>query len=147
MANQPTFFESFTNTDGRLNRQNYFLFQLGLFGVEFLGGLIASVFAFVPALYALVLGLISIVVLVARLILDIARLHDANMSGWWLLLFLVPFVNIFFFFYLFFAASFPYRNQWGEPIDGTVPGYRPQEGYAPYETPNNGSDRKNYTDL
>lgn len=53
-------------------------------------------------------------VLVAR------RLHDLNKSGWWMLLLLIPVLNIVFIFYLLFAAGSRGANQYGLPRPSAV---------------------------
>lgn len=43
------------------------------------------------------------------------RLHDLNKSGWWSLLFFVPFANIALVLYLLFARGDDYINDYGAP--------------------------------
>jgi hypothetical protein len=46
----------------------------------------------------------------------VKRLHDLNKSGWWALLFFVPFVNVVFLFYLFLAKGQAKDNQYGQAL-------------------------------
>jgi uncharacterized membrane protein YhaH (DUF805 family) len=46
----------------------------------------------------------------------VKRLHDLGKSGWWVLLFFVPFVNIICLFYLFFARGQATDNQYGPAL-------------------------------
>lgn len=45
----------------------------------------------------------------------IQRLHDTNKSGWWLLLFFVPLLNIGIGLYVLFASGTPTENNFGNP--------------------------------
>jgi len=64
-------------------------------------------------------GLIYVAVLLFSTIYSISlyrrRLHDLDKSGWWMLLFLVPLVNIGLLLYLCFAAGTAGANQYGAP--------------------------------
>jgi Na+/H+ antiporter NhaC len=49
------------------------------------------------------------------LVVMIRRLHDRNKSGWWILLCLIPIVQIFMAFYLLFARGCNRANRFGHP--------------------------------
>ncbi len=135
MARQPGFSQSVTSYKGRLNRQGYFLYQIGVY-VIVLTVVYASAFLLSTSLSdpSALVGIIAIgaglAMIYANVMLTIARLHDINKSAWWLLLMLVPYLNVIFSLYLLFAKSYPYTNRWGEPIVGTVP-YRGPQPDAP----------------
>ncbi|MBR4383413.1 MAG: DUF805 domain-containing protein [Selenomonadaceae bacterium] len=111
------FLNEIYTTNGRLNRLRYFKNQLilalasalisGVIG--FAGGLLTgdpeSFLVVVPA------GICSLVAGIGGIMLSIRRLHDLNKSGRFLLLSLVPLVNIIFAFYLWLA---PGTNGWNE---------------------------------
>ena len=106
-------------TNGRLNRLRYFKYQLILalvsaliaFVLGFVGGLLSgdpeSVLVTVPT------GICSLVASIGGIMLSIRRLHDLNKSGWFLLLSLVPLINIIFAFYMWLAPGTNGRNNYG----------------------------------
>ncbi len=59
--------------------------------------------------------LVMIPMLVINLFIAIKRLHDLDMSGWWVLLFLVPLLNVLFGLYLLFAPGTDGPNRFGPP--------------------------------
>ena len=107
-------------TNGRLNRLRYFKYQLILalvsaliaFVLGFAGGLLSgnpeSVLVTVPT------GICSLVASIGGIMLSFRRLHDLNKSGWFLLLSLVPLINIIFAFYMWLAPGTNGRNNYGE---------------------------------
>ena len=110
--------EIFT-TEGRLNRLRYLKYQviwsliigLATFGLSFLGGLISgdpqSVLVTVPT------GIMSFVGFVGGFRLAIRRLHDLDKSGWFMLLWIVPVVNVIFAIYLFCFKGIDGYNRYG----------------------------------
>lgn len=106
-------------TDGRLNRLRYFKYYIILvivstviaFVVGFIGGLVTgnadSILVTVPT------GLVSLVTAVGGFMLGIRRLHDLNKSGWFMLLMLVPVVNLAFLLYLWFMPGTVGYNRFG----------------------------------
>ena len=107
-------------TQGRLNRLRYLKYQLlfmlvsALIGgvIGFAGGLLSgnpeSVLVTVPT------GIWSFVAGIGGIMLGIRRLHDLNKSGWFMLLGLVPFINIIFALYLLLAPGTNGWNEYGE---------------------------------
>ena len=64
----------------------------------------------------------------------VKRLHDLGHSGWWVLLFIVPFINLGLLFYLFFFRGQMGGNQYGpDPITGS------QERISIFEKPTKAS--------
>ncbi len=59
-------------------------------------------------------GICSLVAGIGGIMLSIRRLHDLNKSGWFLLLSLVPLVNIIFAFYMWLAPGTNGWNDYGE---------------------------------
>lgn len=59
--------------------------------------------------------LLSCAYLYSMLVVMIRRLHDRNKSGWWILLCLIPIVQIFMAFYLLFARGCNRANRFGHP--------------------------------
>lgn len=61
--------------------------------------------------------LLSIILVALIYSLMIRRLHDFNQSGWWVLISLVPLVNILFALFLFFKKGKEESNKYGEPAN------------------------------
>ena len=101
---QPRFFAA----SGRLGRMRYVVYAFGLTMLSYLaiavaGGILAAIMggfenASANSGATMLLGLLAMVVmlfiLVMTVIYAIRRLNDINASGWFVLLFLVPIVNL-----------------------------------------------------
>jgi len=92
-------------TKGRLNRKAYFMHTLKLIGLMIVGAILAQFLIGVPILIATWVG---------SYMISIRRLHDLNKSGWWVLLYLIPYVNLIFGLYLLFAPGTHGYNRYGE---------------------------------
>lgn len=74
-------YRHFTDFQGRSNRAEFWLFTAVAMGLFYtlialkLGGLA---------------GLVGLIIIVPNIALTVRRLHDANLSGWWCLLCLLP---------------------------------------------------------
>lgn len=106
--------EIFT-TDGRLNRLRYLKYQvfwsLTVAIVGFIGGFVTSdaesILITVPA------RILSLVGSIGGIMLTVRRLHDLDKSGWFILLALVPIVNMFFAIYVLFFKGTDGSNRFG----------------------------------
>lgn len=106
-------------TEGRLNRLRYFKYYIMLvivstiiaFIAGFIGGFISgdanSVLVTVPT------GIISLATGIGGIMLGIRRLHDLDKSGWFMLVTLIPFVNLIFLLYLWFMPGTVGYNRFG----------------------------------
>ena len=92
-------------TRGRLNRKAYFIQTLKLIVLMIVGAILAQFLIGVPILIAACVG---------SYMISIRRLHDLNKSGWWVLLYFVPYVNLVFGLYLLFKSGTPGYNRYGE---------------------------------
>ena len=77
--------------DGRINRQPFWLFFIGIGVIE---SVLALIFGVDTALGQSVLGLFSIVVIWPSLAVLIKRWHDRDKSGWWVLINLIPIFGV-----------------------------------------------------
>lgn len=104
----------------RRNRKSFFFYQLFLLIVSAVlqmaaaaaedGGSMAAVTIFGVLLFAAAL---------AGIVASVQRLHDVDKSGWWLLLSLVPLVNIVLLVYLYVAPGTRGPNRFGpDPLEG-----------------------------
>ena len=111
-------------TEGRLNRLRYLKYQvmwtlisavivfiLGFVG-GFLSGSTQSILVTVPT------GICSFITGIGNIMLSLRRLHDLNKSGWFLLIWLIPFVNIIFLLYIWLAPGTVGYNKYGaDPLE------------------------------
>lgn len=114
------FLNTIYTTEGRLNRLRYFKYQLiwalisAVIGfiLGFIGGFLSgnpeSVLVTVPT------GIWSFITGVGGIMLSIRRLHDLDKSGWFLLIGLIPLVNIIFAFYMWLMPGTVGWNRYGE---------------------------------
>ena len=113
---------------GRLGRMRFLVysFAVGL-AANVIMGILQAIFGVaamdpdtmasgaLPAGMMVVMLLVMIPMLIINLFITIKRLHDLNMSGWWVLLFLVPLLNVLFGLYLLFAPGTDGPNRFGPP--------------------------------
>ena len=90
-------FSNYANFSGRARRSEYWYFVL-----------FSLIISLIP-IVNLIVGLISIIPGIA---VCIRRLHDIGKSGWWLLLCLIPIVNLILLVW-YCTDSQPGENQWG----------------------------------
>lgn len=95
---------SIFTTEGRLNRRAYFIQSLKVFGLAIVGWLTSPFLIGIPILIAALVG---------GYMVTIRRLHDLNKSGWWVLLFFIPYVDIVFSFYLLLMPGTNGINRYG----------------------------------
>ena len=99
---------------GRLNRRNWALGLLSSIVLLF------TVLIIIPTqntnsfLPNLVFPIFMISILVFNISLYVRRLHDIGKSGWFLLILLLPLINIFGFFYLAFKNGEDKDNMYGK---------------------------------
>ena len=104
--------EDYFSYEGRLNRKPYIIRYLIMLVIMGLGRMLVTAnttitFGNVIATILLIVCSISIIML------DIRRLHDLGRKGLWVLLMLVPMVNIIFLIYLVFARGCGSDNEYG----------------------------------
>jgi len=86
--------------------------------VDIIIGIIFFILTRIPVLrviFWIVLVLFILAVLIPSIALGIRRLHDINLSGWFMLLCLIPIVNIIAIFLLCVIEGNPNDNQYGPP--------------------------------
>lgn len=113
-----TCFQKYLDIEGRASRSEYWWFVL--FGL--LGGIILS---FIDAMFFGFDGLtplstvFSVLLFIPYITVGVRRLHDRDMSGWWLLLMLLPLIGSFILLILFIFPGTPGSNRFGpDPIGG-----------------------------
>lgn len=98
------------NFTGRLNRAKYWKYFFYCFLCNIIIAIILSVVG-VPTKAA---SAINFLIGILFLPFSVRRLHDLNKSGWWMLICLVPIVNIFFGIYFGFFKGTEGPNNYGE---------------------------------
>ena len=99
---------AFAQISGRAGRSEYWWFMLFTFLVVSAIGLLGSV-AEGP-----LVAIPGIIVMVPGITLGVRRMHDIGMSGWWLLVWLIPLVGLLTLIYLLTKGSEMGANKWGE---------------------------------
>ncbi|QGX39704.1 DUF805 domain-containing protein [Permianibacter aggregans] len=124
----PTMF----SVEGRIGRIRYLAYTT-LIGLMFYAALVVVMLMFGIGLAAagsgmegfsgtalVVMILVYLLMIVASVILMRRRLNDLDKSGWWILLALIPLVNIIFGLYVLFAPGTKASNSYG-PMPGKTP--------------------------
>ena len=102
--------EAFFSSKGRINRLAYFQYNVALIGFMIFGIIPLLIFIFPVGLLVLLLLVHSFACL------GIKRLHDMNMSGWYMLLELIPTVNFILSFILLFKKGTEGTNDYGKDL-------------------------------
>lgn len=116
---------AFTNFDGRLNRQPFWIATLVLWVASVVASLIASVIFGSGFFGSLIQLVIALAVLVPSLAVAVKRCHDRDKSGWWVLIALIPILGwIWYIVELGFLPGTPGPNRFGpDPLGpATTPG-------------------------
>ena len=86
--NQPIL-DQYLTTQGRMSRTSFWLYFVAMFAIFFLYGAALNVIE-ISEVVQLIIGFALLPFLLIGIIVQIKRLHDLNMSGWFLLLNLIP---------------------------------------------------------
>ena len=112
------FKELFFTSEGRLNRKSYiyrsFFLSIVLFVVQGILTFAAETFGALDILFSIVAFVLGIFQLAANIMMGVRRLHDLDKCGWWMLLLIVPLVNLFFCLYLLFFKGTEGPNEYGD---------------------------------
>ncbi len=95
--------------DGRSRRTEYWMFLLINIGVSIALGLVEAMFGS-PGILS---WLYSLAVLVPAIAVSIRRLHDIGLPGLWVLLILIPFLNLLLALIFLTRDSQPGANEYG----------------------------------
>ncbi|PWU23734.1 hypothetical protein C5B42_01755 [Candidatus Cerribacteria bacterium 'Amazon FNV 2010 28 9'] len=114
---------------GRINRRTFILGILTVFLCMMIPLLLMSFFfpssgsfesSFSTIIFFLIWLVVSICGLTINLSLFIRRWHDLGKSGWFILLQLVPYINLLFVLYLLFAQGQSKKNRFGSPPSSKI---------------------------
>jgi uncharacterized membrane protein YhaH (DUF805 family) len=103
-------FANYVNFSGRATRSEFWWWQLFTLLVAFVAGMIDGAVGLnsdtIPYLWALV-------TLLPGLAVSVRRLHDIDMSGWWLFIIMIPLVGFVLLFVWFIRDGTPGYNRFG----------------------------------
>jgi uncharacterized membrane protein YhaH (DUF805 family) len=106
---------------GRADRSEYWLFQVWVLviclGFSVPGSLLEDSWPTVSLICDVILIIFCVAVFVPSLCLSVRRLHDIGQSGWLVLLYFLPLVNLIPFFMTFFDSQ-PGKNNYGPNPNG-----------------------------
>lgn len=115
---EAVFKELFFTSEGRLNRKSYiyrsFFLSIVLFVVQGILTFAAETFGALDLLFSIIAFVLGIFQLAANIMMGVRRLHDLDKCGWWMLLLIVPLVNLFFCLYLLFFKGTEGPNEYGD---------------------------------
>lgn len=115
---EAVFKELFFTSKGRLNRKSYIyrsiFLSLVLCVVQGVLSFAANTIGALELLFAVVAFGFSLFGFVSNIMMGVRRLHDLDLSGWWMLLLCVPLINLFFAIYIYFFKGTEGPNQYGE---------------------------------
>ena len=115
---EAVFKELFFTSEGRLNRKSYiyrsFFLSIVLFVVQGILSFAADTFGALDLLFSIAAFVLGIFQLAANIMMGVRRLHDLDKCGWWMLLLIVPLVNLFFCLYLLFFKGTEGPNEYGD---------------------------------
>ena len=107
----------FFSPKGRFNRSRFVAYYFGFYiGAIFVMALLGSLIGSLGSTASLILmAIVYIPVLILMVIFGVRRLHDLDQSGWFLVLMIIPILNLFFMLYLFFKRGTDGINKFGPP--------------------------------
>ena len=110
-----TVLNNYVKFEGRSGRSEYWWWFLAYF----VGYIIAMFVGGFLGMGELVAGLFGLAVLLPSLGVAVRRFHDIGMSGWWVLIFIIPLVGLIAMIFFFIKPS-EGPNQYGEGPQGPV---------------------------
>lgn len=115
---EAVFNELFFTSEGRLNRKSYiyrsFFLSVVLCVVQGILTFAAETFGALDLLFSIIAFVLGIFQLAANIMMGVRRLHDLDKCDWWMLLLIVPLVNLFFCLYLLFFKGTEGPNEYGD---------------------------------
>lgn len=115
---EAVFKELFFTSKGRLNRKSYIyrsiFLSLVLSVVQGVLTFAANTIGALELLFAVVAFGFSLFGFVSNIMMGVRRLHDLDLSGWWMLLLCVPLINLFFAIYIYFFKGTEGPKKYGD---------------------------------
>ena len=134
-----TCFQKYVVISGRAARSEYWWWFLFLLLGNFVAGLIDStIFGWGENAARIVGPIFGLAVFLPSLCVGGRRLHDRDMSAWWLLLLLIPIVGSLILLVIFLFPGTPGPNRFGPDPLGQGSGGYGDASYAPSSIPRTG---------
>lgn len=105
----PEFFS--LSFDGRYGRLNFINAWVIFYGVLMLAMVVSMLF--LPTLFILVLLVLT---MIASIRIMVLRLHDINLSGWWVIFYFIPALNVAFLLFVMLMPGSSEENEYGRPV-------------------------------
>ncbi|MGI1662856.1 DUF805 domain-containing protein [Palleronia sp. KMU-117] len=107
-------FSKYVTISGRASRSEYWWwFLFVVIGQVILGGIDSALFGAGPDSPGLLAGLFSLAILLPSICVAGRRLHDRDMSAWWLLLGLIPVIGFLVLLYFYVTKGTDGPNRFG----------------------------------
>lgn len=106
MTSVKTCFKKYFDINGRASRSEYWWFFLFVFIIS----------AITLNISFLLNGIISLLLICPSFAVQIRRLHDDDMSGWFVLLHLIPFIGTLIILYFMVTEGTKGPNRFGNPV-------------------------------
>lgn len=113
--------------EGRATRKDYWMFVLINLLVAFVIGIVEAIIGMDEAFFS---SLYSLAVICPNISLCTRRLHDGNRSGWWQLACIVPLLNFYMLYLIWFKPSTPGENKFGAPAAAAAAAAPAFSGYS-----------------
>ena len=98
---------------GRATRKQYWMFVLFNMLVSFVIGVVEGLLAMESGIIS---TLYMLAVICPNICLMTRRLHDVDKCGWWQLLIMVPFANLYLLYLIWIKSGTPGINRYGAPV-------------------------------
>lgn len=107
--------DKYAEFTGRARRQEYWMFALIVFGINFVISIVGMLFQDTPLymLFTILSSLFSLAIFVPSLALNVRRLHDIGKDWGWIFIVLIPIAGPIWYLVLMATDSQPGQNQFG----------------------------------
>lgn len=136
-----TCFQKYVTISGRARRSEYWYFVLFSMLAGFVLGALDGLLVGFNSNFQPLSTIFSLLILLPSLTVAIRRLHDRDMSGWWLLLFLVPLLGAIALVVIFALPGTAGRNRFGpDPLGFSSKDDEETAAYARSSIPRSGRE-------
>ncbi|QRY58433.1 DUF805 domain-containing protein [Sphingobacterium siyangense] len=101
--------DNYANFEGRARRKEYWMYILTVLIIGAVFGILGKI----ASLFTYISGLVSLALFIPGIAVTVRRLHDTNKSGWFILVFFIPFIGWIYLFYLLVLEGDKASNQYG----------------------------------
>lgn len=116
--------------EGRTSRKEFWMFMLYSI-ILYIGAVIADIILDIGAIISLAF---SLAIVLPSISITFRRLHDVNMSAWWILLGIIPFIGSLILLYFYIKPGDTGPNKYGQSPLGTTAPAEDKPAPAPTES-------------